>query len=68
MTAEKVIELKLRLTEEKLGRERQRIAQVRAVCYKAMAEKDAPGMWLVAQQVLAVLDDTAGEDRPHVEP
>lgn len=37
---------------------RERVEKARAVCYKAMAEKDAPGMWLVAQQVLAALDDT----------
>ncbi|MEV6036012.1 hypothetical protein AB0L65_32995 [Nonomuraea sp. NPDC052116] len=65
MAAERVIELKLRLAEEALGRERQRIAQARAVCYKAMAEKDAPGMWLVAQRVLAVLDSITEETEPH---
>ncbi|MET9339254.1 hypothetical protein [Nonomuraea sp. NPDC003804] len=34
------------------------VARARAVCHKAMAEKDAPGMWLVAQQVLAAIDNT----------
>jgi hypothetical protein len=44
------------------------IAHVRHVCHQAMAEPDAPGMWLVAQRVLAALDDTkpeTGDDDGH---
>lgn len=32
------------------------VARARDVCHKAMAEKDAPGQWLVAQRVLAAID------------
>ena len=63
MATENVVELKLRLAEEALGRERQRagqaesaVARARHVCHKAMAEPDAPGQWLVAQKVLAAID------------
>lgn len=37
------------------------IERVRHVCRHARAKKDAPGMWLVADQVLAALDDTKPE-------
>ncbi|MEV0382369.1 hypothetical protein [Nonomuraea sp. NPDC050643] len=39
------------------------IEQVRHVCQKAKKRKNAPGMWLVAEQVLAALDDTTEPDR-----
>ncbi|MEV0616153.1 hypothetical protein AB0I81_22760 [Nonomuraea sp. NPDC050404] len=37
------------------------IERVRHVCQKAKAKRDAPGMWLVAGQVLAALDATEAQ-------
>jgi hypothetical protein len=53
-----------RLAEAEAWRERAETAEnaverARHVCHKAMAEKDAPGQWLVAQKVLAAIEGSS---------